>query len=175
MLNAKIGVLEDLPEFPPTNAPYLNLDQFTLRISGAVVRQMTLRFQDILGLPRVDLTLDFTCVEGWSVKRIVWSGVRVKDLLGLAEPKPTARYVLFKAGVFTKIIDIDRATRDDTILAYMYKGEMLSYEHGAPLRLVFPNQECYESVKWVSEIEVLEQPVEDTGRDIALSRIQTKR
>jgi DMSO/TMAO reductase YedYZ molybdopterin-dependent catalytic subunit len=52
---------------------------------------------------------------------------------------------------------------------------MLEYEHGAPLRLIFPSQRCYESVRWVNEIEVLEQPTKDTGRDIALSRIQTKR
>jgi DMSO/TMAO reductase YedYZ molybdopterin-dependent catalytic subunit len=83
--------------------------------------------------------------------------------------------VLFKAGVFTKLMDMQSATRDDTILAYSYKGKMLEYEHGAPLRLIFPSQQCYESVKWVNEIEVLEQPTKDTGRDIALSRIQTKR
>jgi DMSO/TMAO reductase YedYZ molybdopterin-dependent catalytic subunit len=51
---------------------------------------------------------------------------------------------------------------------------MLKYEHGAPLRLIFPSQQCYESVKWVDAIEVLEQPTKDTGREIALSRIQTK-
>jgi len=168
------GVLEDLPKFPPKNTPYRSVDEFILRISGAVVRPQTLRLEDILKLPKVNLTSDFTCVEGWSVKGVVWGGVRVKDLLALAEPKPTSRYVLFKAGVFNKLMDMRSATRDDIILAYSYKGEMLKYEHGAPLRLIFPSQQCYESVKWVDAIEVLEQPTKDTGREIALSRIQTK-
>ena len=171
----KREVLEDLPKFQPKNAPYQSVDQFILRVTGAVVRPQTLRLEDILNLPKVNLTSDFTCVEGWSVKEIVWSGVRVKDLFTLAEPKSTGKYVLFKAGEFTKLMDIQSATRDDTILTYKYKGEMLTYEHGAPLRLIFPSQQCYESVKWVNEIEVLEQPIKDTGRDIALSRIQTKR
>ncbi|MFN3621346.1 MAG: molybdopterin-dependent oxidoreductase [Nitrososphaerales archaeon] len=171
----KKKILEDLPKFTPKNAPYSTLDQYTLRISGAVVKPQTLKLKEVLRLPKVDLTADFTCVEGWSVEKIAWSGVSVKTVLGLAQPKPTANFVLFKAGEFTILLEMNKAFREDTILAYKYKGRMLTYEHGAPLRLIYPSQQCYESVKWVSEIEVLEQAADYTGKSIALSRLQTKR
>lgn len=170
----KGSILEDLPKFLPKDAPYSTLSQYTLRISGAVVRPQTLKFEDVLKLPKVDVTSDFSCVEGWSVEKITWSGVRVKSVLELAQPKPTANYVLFKAGEFTILLDWCRAVRDDTILAYNYRGETLTYEHGAPLRLIYPLQQCYESVKWVNEIEVLEHPISYTGKNIALSRLRQK-
>ena len=139
--------MENLPKFPPENAPYLSVDEFILRISGAIVRPQTLRLEDILKLPKVNRTSVSNCVEGWSVKESVWGGVRVKDLLALAEPKPTSKYVLFKAGVFTNLMDMQSTTKDDTILAYSYKGDTLKYEYGAPLRLILPSQQCYESVR----------------------------
>ncbi|MEM2883039.1 MAG: molybdopterin-dependent oxidoreductase [Nitrososphaerales archaeon] len=173
MTNRKI--LEELPKFKPKNAPYSTLDNFTLRISGAVVKPQILRIEDILRLPEVNLTADFVCLEGWCVEKIAWSGVSVKTVLELAQPKPSANYVLFKAGEYTILLGMDRALREDTILAYKYKGKMLTYEHGAPLRLIYPSQQCYESVKWISEIEVLEQAADYTGKRIALSRLQTTR
>jgi len=60
-----------------------------------------------------------------------------------------------------------------TILAYELNDASLSFEHGAPLRLVAKSQECFESVKWVDTIHVIDELVQGLAKRIALERIRT--
>jgi DMSO/TMAO reductase YedYZ molybdopterin-dependent catalytic subunit len=61
-----------------------------------------------------------------------------------------------------------------TILAYELNNALLSFEHGAPLRLISKSQDCFESVKWVNTIQVINQLVQGSAKKIALERIQKK-
>ena len=145
--------------------------EWSLRVTGLVENQLTLRLDDILKLPVVTLTFDFRCVEGWVIQDSEWQGVRVRDVLSRAKPLANAKYAVFKAGDYSITMELSRIMNHDVVLAYAYNGERLTERRGGPLRLVFPSQQCYESVKWLSEIEVTEEHRESTGRMIALSRI----
>jgi len=59
---------------------------------------------------------------------------------------------------FERSLRIDDAREDDVLLAYAMNGEPLPIEHGAPLRLVVPRWYAVASVKWLTEIEVIDQP-----------------
>ena len=62
------------------------------------------------------------------------------------------------------------------MLAVELDGEPLPPEHGGPARLVFPDteSECWESLKWVTEIAIRRsEPIAaDTAEGIARSRIE---
>ena len=147
------------------------VDEFILRIYGLVERNLNLTLDDIKALPKVGLTFDFRCVEGWEIKDTQWQGARVRDILLLAKPLSNAKYVIFKSGDYTITLSLDKIMQDDVILAYEYMGKPLTKEKGGPIRLVFPSQYCYESVKWLREIELTDIYKEGTGKRIALSRI----
>ena len=70
-------------------------ESYVLKVQGLVRNQLQISYQDLLDLPQVDQTSDFHCVEGWSVKDILWRGVRFGEIVDRAKPLPEAKYVLF--------------------------------------------------------------------------------
>jgi DMSO/TMAO reductase YedYZ molybdopterin-dependent catalytic subunit len=163
-----------LPVFPSANAPFFDPDTWRLHIGGLVNREQNLSLSDLKNLPSVKIQDDFTCIEGWTVKGIVWRGVRVSELLSLVSMKQSAKCVLFGSEDYTQGLTIERCMAPTTILAYELNNEMLSFENGAPLRLISKSQECFESVKWVNMIHVIDQLVQGSAKNIALERIQKK-
>ncbi|QXJ28987.1 hypothetical protein J5U23_01856 [Saccharolobus shibatae B12] len=147
------------------------MDDFVLKIYGLVEKNLNLTLSDIRALPKVGLTFDFKCVEGWEIKDTQWQGVRVRNLLLLARPLNNAKYAIFRAGDYTITLSLEKLMEDNVVLAYEYMGKPLSKEKGGPIRLVFPSQYCYESVKWLREIELTDVYKEGTEKKIALSRI----
>jgi DMSO/TMAO reductase YedYZ molybdopterin-dependent catalytic subunit len=67
----------------------------------------------------------------------------------------------FDSGVehpFGRSLSIEEALRPEVLLAWAMNGQPLAPQHGAPLRLVVPGWFGMASVKWLSRIELLEQP-----------------
>ncbi len=76
-------------------------------------------------------------------------------------------------GDYACAFPLDRV--NDAMLAFELDGEALPREHGGPARLVptAAGSDCWESVKWVAELEVRRsEPVAgDTAEEIALGRL----
>jgi len=70
---------------------------------------------------------------------------------------------------------LPRERAADALLAVGLDGNVLPVEHGGPARLVPTDaaSDCWESVKWVTALEVTHSaPVdEDTAEQIALGRL----
>lgn len=168
--------MRELPELPvfskPDPGPF-DLTSWRLRVEGLVARPMALSYPEVLALLREEHTGPFECVEGWRVPENRWEGVPVCALLDRAEPLPEARFATFHAGVFAMSLPLGEARSPGIILAHRLNGAPLAPEHGAPLRLVAPGRECFYSVKWVQRVE-LSRETQDTGRGIALARVQTR-
>ena len=146
-------------------------DKYRLRIYGLVEKELDLTLNEIIKIPPVTITFDFKCVEGWVIENSRWQVVRARDVISLAKPLNRAKYAVFKAGEYTITLGLDKIFNEDVVLAYAYMGELLTEKKGGPIRLVFPSQQCYESVKWLSEIEITDEYKESTGKIIALKRI----
>lgn len=58
---------------------------------------------------------------------------------------------------YDKGLPIEKALHPDTILAWAQNGEALEHIHGAPIRLVVPGWSGNWSVKWLQDIEVMEE------------------
>ena len=60
---------------------------------------------------------------------------------------------------FERSLSLDDARDDDVLLAYAMNGEPLPFQHGYPLRLIVPGWYAVASVKWLTEIELLDHAV----------------
>jgi DMSO/TMAO reductase YedYZ molybdopterin-dependent catalytic subunit len=140
-----------------------------LRVDGLVRNRLALSLADLQRLPQEQLKDDFTCLEGWSVPKVSWSGVSLKSVLSLAEPRPEARYVQASAGNFTLPLSLERA--EQALLAIrLYEGPV-PLEHGGPVRLVVPGGECFTSIKWLEHLELFAEPGENTAEKIRAKRL----
>jgi DMSO/TMAO reductase YedYZ molybdopterin-dependent catalytic subunit len=136
--------------------PDVPLSQWTLRVDGLVARPLTVDAAAWARLPRAAETRDFHCVEGWSVDKVRWAGVRLADLLHEAGPLPATTFVTFHAlgGTYSDSLTLAESLDPEVMLADTLDGAPLPHEHGGPLRLVVPSQLGYKNVKWVTRVEL---------------------
>jgi DMSO/TMAO reductase YedYZ molybdopterin-dependent catalytic subunit len=59
---------------------------------------------------------------------------------------------------FERSLSILDPNLDDALLAYAMNGEALSVPHGFPLRLIVPGWYAVTSIKWLTEIVLIEEP-----------------
>ncbi len=146
--------IEDEPETSPA--------QWVVEVDGLVERPLRIVRTDWARLPRFEQTVDFHCVEGWSVPDVGWGGVTPAVLLDEAGVRPEGTHVVFHAagGEYVDSLPMDLVRHPQTVLADAMDGEPLERKHGGPLRLVVPAQLAYKSVKWVTRLEVTDRPVQ---------------
>jgi xylan 1,4-beta-xylosidase len=137
------------------------LASWRLTVDGLARNPLGLSFADLLALERQDQVTDFHCVEGWSVLDVPWNGVPLSRVLDLAGAEPAATYVTFHSagGVYRESLPIAVAREPHTMLGYGVGGLTLPLQHGFPLRLVVPRLLGYKNAKYLSRIELTDQPV----------------
>jgi DMSO/TMAO reductase YedYZ molybdopterin-dependent catalytic subunit len=151
-------------DFPLNNVesvPKKTWDQWTIKVDGLVDTPLTIDGAAWKALPRYEETVDFHCVEGWSVSHVKWGGVTPAAVLDKAGVKPEGKFVVFHAytGEYADSLPMDLVRDPQTVLADMLDGQALPADHGGPVRLAVPKQLGYKSVKWVTRIEVTAKPV----------------
>jgi DMSO/TMAO reductase YedYZ molybdopterin-dependent catalytic subunit len=132
----------------------------TIELTGAVAEPIELPLTALGELPRQALTADFHCVTGWSARGLRWEGIPVRSLYEQviaprARPAPGVSHVTF-VGLdgYRSVLTIDDALGDRALLADTLDGAPLTGGHGAPLRLVSPDQYGYQSAKHLCRIEL---------------------
>jgi DMSO/TMAO reductase YedYZ molybdopterin-dependent catalytic subunit len=142
----------DHPGITPSN-PQIDLNTYTLEVSGEVEHPLKLTWQEILKLPTVQSVSDFHCVEGWSVIGCKWEGLRFSQVADLAKPKANAKFVTLEcADGYKTSLSLVEVSGEDVILAHRLNGKLLEEGTGSPLRLVVPNKYAYKSAMWVTKI-----------------------
>ncbi len=146
----------------------IDLDAWRLRADGiaGVTGPLELTLDALKKLPRVEMTTELKCVEGWS-NIVHWAGARFRDFVAAYPPltvedDPTpARslqdlppYVSMETpdGGYYVGLDIQSAVHPQTLLAYEMNGAPLTDDHGAPLRLVIPVKYGVKSLKRLARI-----------------------
>jgi DMSO/TMAO reductase YedYZ molybdopterin-dependent catalytic subunit len=146
---------------PSGSANYLA--NFKLNISGEVANPLSLKMTDIHQMPLTSMVIRHVCVEGWAAI-VQWGGVRLRDLLILAQPRSSAKYVYFKsADGYYESWDLASVIHPQTLLAYQMNGKDLPPENGAPLRLASPIKLGYKQSKWVTEVVLTSQLLPKRG------------
>jgi DMSO/TMAO reductase YedYZ molybdopterin-dependent catalytic subunit len=141
-----------------SSVPRVDLARWRFEVRGAVERPLSLRWEELLALPRRETACDIHCVTRWSRFDNVFEGVPVQEVLARAGVKPQAGYALVHAeqGYSTNLplADLDRPAN---LLALSHNGEPLTPEHGGPVRLLVPHLYLWKSAKWVRAIQLLDQ------------------
>jgi DMSO/TMAO reductase YedYZ molybdopterin-dependent catalytic subunit len=148
---------EKFPLFTVGTTPRIDTAAWSLSVHGLVEAPFALRWEEFLALPQVELTTDLHCVTRWSKFDTAWAGVRVRDLLERATPRPGATHLLVHAhGGYTTNLPLEALTGNDVLIAHTYDGRPLEPDHGGPARLLVPSRYLWKSAKWVSALEVLD-------------------
>jgi DMSO/TMAO reductase YedYZ molybdopterin-dependent catalytic subunit len=107
-----------------------------------------------------------------AVSTAEWIGVPLNEVLERVGAGPAAREVVFRGAdggvvepsrppvVFERSLSLDDALNSEALLAYAMNGEPLPVQHGYPLRLVVPGWYAVASVKWLTEIELVDSAFE---------------
>ncbi len=149
-----------------------------IEISGAVSEPFALSLAELATLPRRELTADFHCVAGWSATNLEWEGVGFETFYRMiikpsVEPDTSITHVVF-GGLdgFQSVVSIEDALSEDVLIAERLGGRPLDSDHGAPVRLVSPNQYGYVSTKHLCHIELhTAEPTENLGAASAIARV----
>lgn len=127
---------------------------------------LMLGLDGIQKLPRVEMTTEFKCIEGWSVI-VQWAGARFTDFMkayppatvsgspfSFDHPQDFPPYVSMATpdGGYYVGLDMESMLHPQTLLCYEQNGALLTQEHGAPLRLVIPVKYGVKNLKRIGTI-----------------------
>ncbi len=149
-----------------------------IEISGAVAGPFDLALAELATLPRRELTADFHCVAGWSATNLHWEGVAFETLYRtIIEPSvppdaPVTHVALGGLDGYRSVVLIEDALAGDVLIADRLNGHPLDGDHGAPARLVSPDQYGYVSTKHLCRIELhTDEPRENYGAASPIARV----
>ncbi|NHC14167.1 sulfite oxidase [Motilibacter deserti] len=173
--------------------PHVDAGAWTLRVSGAVERELAISLEELRSRERVTTRVTLECAgngrarllprpvsQPWleeAVGTAEWTGTPLAPLLAEAGLLPSAVDVAFtghdhgmERGVeqdYARGLSVADATAPELLLAYEMNGVPLPPQHGAPVRLVAPGWYGMASVKWLREITVLEEPFDGFQNTVA--------
>jgi len=138
--------------------PLPEIKDWRFRIFGQVAKERILSWDEFMALPKVERTSDIHCVTRWSRFSNRWEGVLASELVKLADPDPTSRFVMVHGyGDYTTNLPLEDLLEDDVLFAFKHDGAPLDPEHGGPLRLVVPRLYFWKSAKWANGLEFMER------------------
>lgn len=177
------------------STPILNPEMYQLAITGMVKRPLRLRMRDLLNMPSQSLVCTLECagngrahfdppVEGdqWhfgAASTAEWTGVPLVEILDRVGLRAGAHEVVFRGadagfveGIaspvrFERALSVGDARDSGALVAYAMNGEPLPLQHGRPVRLIVPGWYSVASVKWLTDVEVIDHRFEayfQTGR-----------
>ena len=135
-------------------AQAINLDSYSLEITGEVMNPLILKYDDLRCMPKIESRPTLVC-PGFFEDTASWSGVSLDYLLKRADVKDSARHIrLVSADGYAALVDIKEARSGKSFLAYQWEGQPIPVLHGFPVRAVFPDSNGNKWVKWLVRIEV---------------------
>ncbi len=145
--------------------PRVDRDVWRLRVHGLVEEPRTYTFAELSELPSVEQETTLECISnkvgGGLMSNAVWKGVPLQRLLTSSRPRPgVTRVFLRAADGYTYATSFDRARNESTLVAYGMNGERLPDRHGYPVRLIMPGGYGELNVKWLQEVELVDEAVQ---------------
>jgi DMSO/TMAO reductase YedYZ molybdopterin-dependent catalytic subunit len=151
---------------PPPTVP----DDPVIEVDGAVVEPFAVPLADLATLPRREIVADFHCVAGWSATGLRWEGVPFAAFYrAVVQPalQPGARVTHLVVGGldgYRVVVALEDALAEDVLIAEHLDGRPLDGDHGAPARLVSPEQYGFVNAKHLCRIELhTSEPSDDFG------------
>ena len=164
------------------DVPDVDPDHWRLTVRGE--RELTLELAELRQRPRAELAVTMECAgngrarldprpvsQPWLLEAVgtaLWGGTPLRPLLeevGVGESAVEVLFTGLDRGIdggieqqYQRSLSVEDALGEDLLLAYEMNGTPLPPQHGFPLRLVVPGWYGMTSVKWLAEIEVVDEP-----------------
>jgi DMSO/TMAO reductase YedYZ molybdopterin-dependent catalytic subunit len=156
--------------------PRINIENWTLTVTGLVRDSTTFTFDKIRQFPKREIQAFHQCagfprrpqVPTRRIGNVVWGGADLQTLLESVGVLPTARFLWsfgydygefegIRSDPYVKDLPLERLSHGDVLLVYEINGEPLDALHGYPLRLLVPGFYGTNSVKWLSRLELADR------------------
>jgi DMSO/TMAO reductase YedYZ molybdopterin-dependent catalytic subunit len=166
--------------------PPIDLDDWRLHVEGCVERPRSWTWDELAALPERSVFATMECAGNgrsflhplphgvpWGAGAIghaEWTGVPLRHVLRQAGLRPEALEVVFEGHdigtesdhpapmAFARSLPVEKALDPDTLLVTRMNGELLTPEHGYPVRLLVPGWYGVASVKWLRRVAVSDRP-----------------
>jgi DMSO/TMAO reductase YedYZ molybdopterin-dependent catalytic subunit len=166
--------------------PVLDSSCWRLEVHGLVREPLSVNLEALRMLPAESVTVTLECAgngrtrfsppvpgEAWglgAVSTACWTGARLADVLDRAGILPGAREVVFRGADggplpevpgpvrFERSLPVGDALRSGALLSYAMNDKPLPVAHGFPVRLIVPGWYAVAAVKWLTEIQVTDEP-----------------
>jgi DMSO/TMAO reductase YedYZ molybdopterin-dependent catalytic subunit len=138
---------------------YIDLQNYIFSVTGLVKNKLEYTYDDVLSsYPSFKKVVTLHCIEGWSVT-ILWEGIKIEDILADAQINPEANTVIFYAyDGYSTSLPLNYIIDNNIIIAYKMNNVTLPPERGYPFQLVAENKLGYKWIKWITTIEVSDNP-----------------
>jgi methionine sulfoxide reductase catalytic subunit len=157
---------------PAKNAHSLHTRPWTVQVTGLVKKPATLDIDAIMKYRPIESRVyRHRCVEAWSMT-VPWTGFPLSQLLKIAEPLQSAKYVVFETlqdksmpGLrspfypwpYIEGLAIDEAANDLAFISTGLYGKPLPPQNGGPIRLTLPWKYGFKSCKALAKVSFTDQ------------------
>ena len=139
---------------------FIDKKTYKLQVTGMVNRSLNLTYEELLAYPVADRFVRMDCVEGWGFDAR-WTGVTLNSIFNNSGLQPGAQNVIFYcADGYSTSLELDYLVNNNIMLAYKLNNVTLPADRGFPLQLVAEGRYGYKWAKWITRIEVTDQPYE---------------
>ncbi|WP_406657189.1 molybdopterin-dependent oxidoreductase [Methanolobus sp. ZRKC2] len=139
---------------------YIDRDTYELQVYGLVENPQNLSYEQLLSYPSTTRFVRLDCVEGWGFDAI-WTGVPLSTIFEEVQVEDNATNVIFYcADGYSTSLELGYLVENDIMLAYELNNVTLPSERGFPLQVVAEGKYGYKWAKWVTAIEITDQPYE---------------
>ena len=154
-----LGNIQDFRENSIKGPRTIDPLKYHLLVTGLVKHPLNLTYNEVITtFPLYRKIVTIYCVEGWDVT-ILWDGILMKDILNRAQLQTGANTVIFSADDgYTTSFPLTYFMENPIIMAYKMNNMTLPIERGFPFQLVAEDKWGYKWVKWITGIEVSNDP-----------------
>ena len=149
----------DIAEFDPE----VPADGWSMTITGEVGDDVTVTYEELTNRPTEHRYVTLRCVgedlNGHKMDTAVWTGTPIKPLLDEADPGGACGCAMLRAED-DYFVQFPVAALEDAFLAWKMNGRPLPKSHGHPVRVLVPGHWGETNVKWLDEIELLDEEVD---------------
>ena len=154
-------------------AQALETEGWTIAVDGLVEEPFTIATDDLIArMPIEERVVRHRCVEAWSMV-IPWIGFPLAEMVKLAKPLGSAKYVRFETfedsdvargqrqhwypWPYVEGVTLAEATNDLSFLVVGAYGRVLHKQFGAPVRLHLPWKYGFKSIKSIVRMSFVEE------------------
>ena len=149
----------DIAEFDPE----LPSEDWSMTITGEVGEDVTVSYAELTDRPVERRHVTLRCVgeslNGEKLDNAVWTGTPLKPLLEEADPHGECGCAMLRAED-DYFVQFPVDALEDAFLAWEMNGRPLPQSHGHPVRVLVPGHWGETNVKWLSEIELLDEEMD---------------